>query len=283
MEYEKYDDLLEYFMNNTNDVVHKGNNVSTSYKKEKPKVYSSNENKEKRNAKFVLKKIGNIILNLYLVISIVLGIYTGFSAKFPEKAYKLTTTIESVFYKRNEIQTHDWSVENNIDTLYNIQPEIWNTLNYEQKVNTIDNLMNMELYNLGVTSPVKLIVKNISGTTLGNHYINLNIIEIDKYHLQNDSIYDVVNTVCHECRHAYQYNCVIAYEDSNSEFKNLEMYNNAKQFKENFANYNEYKPNDEDSYDKYASQIVESDASQYAAVQTDNYYYDLIPKYVESA
>lgn len=272
MENKKYSDLLESYMNDANDVNYKNNHVSTFCKKQK----------EKKNAKHILKKIGNIILNLYFVFSIVLGLYTGLAKQFPEKAYKLTTTIESVFNKQNETQTHDWSVENNISTLYNIQPEIWETLTDEQKINTIDNLMNMELYNLGVISPVKLIVKNISGTALGKHHQNLNLIEIDKYHLLNDSVYYVVNTVCHECRHAYQYDCVIAYDNANSEFKNLDMYSDAKQFKENFANYIEFKWNDENSYDQYASQIVESDASQYAAVQTDNYYYNLIPKYIES-
>lgn len=282
MENKKYDDLLESFMTNANDVDHKSNNVSTSYKKEKPKAYFSNENKEKKSTKYKLKKIGIALLNLILVFFLVLELYGEFSAKYPEKIDGLTSTIESTFNKPNESQTHDWSVENNIDTLYNIQPEIWETLTDEQKINTIDNLMNMELYNLGVTSPVKLIVKNISGTALGKHHQNLNLIEIDKYHLLNDSVYDVVTTVCHECRHAYQYDCVIAYDDANRNFKNLEMYDNAEQFKENFANYIEFKWNEEDSYDQYASQIVESDASQYAAVQTDNYYYNLIPKYIES-
>ena len=122
--------------------------------------------KEKKNAKHILKKIGNIVLNLYFVFSIVLGLYTGLAKQFPEKAYKLTATIESVFNKQNETQTHDWSVENNIGTLYNIQPEIWETLTDEQKINTIDNLKNIELYYLGVSTPTKLIVKNIGNLNL---------------------------------------------------------------------------------------------------------------------
>lgn len=256
-------------------------NLDTA-EKEETDIFYNNKNKRKKAVKQVFKKLGTIIINIYMAVSVIFGLYIGFSHLYPEKEYELVCAIDNTINQINKTQDHNWSVENNVDTLYNIQPEIWDTLTYEQKVDTIENLMNMELYNLGVTSPVKLIVKNISGNTLGKHHQNLNIIEIDTYHLINDSVYDVVNTVCHECRHAYQYNCVIAYENTNSNYKNLEMYDNAEQFKENLANYIELKWNDEDSYDQYASQIVESDASQYAAVQTDNYYYNLIPKYIES-
>lgn len=272
MENKKYSDLLESYMNDTNDVNYKNNHVSTSCKKKK----------EKKNTKHILKKIGNIILNLYFVFSIVLGLYTGLAKQFPEKAYKLTTTIESVFNKQNETQTHDWSVENNIGTLYNIQPEIWDTLTDDQKINTIDNLKNIELYYLGVSTPTKLIVKNIGNNIAGQHISILNIIEIDKNHLLNDSVYDVVNTICHECRHAFQNACVNAYENADDEYKNLIIFNNSRQFEDNYANYYEFNGFNE-TYDEYASQTIEADAFEYAEQATNDYYSNLIPKYVEMA
>lgn len=89
---------------------------------------------------------------------------------------------------------------------------------------------------------------------------------------------DIVTTVCHKFRHAYQFACIEAYENTDEEFKALSMFDNAEKFLINENNYIVY---DGSNYDEYASQIMESDAFSYAYSVTQEYYSDLIPKYAE--
>lgn len=282
---KEYDSLLESFASNSKY----DNEVSKSKCNEKfnnDKIISNVVKEETKFKKQLFNNIFKTITSLLVVAFFIFGMYFGYIDKHLEKVgcitnYNSQVNIESDTTQYGYSQEKDWSIENNIDTLYNIQPEIWETLTEEQKTNTIDNLKNIELYYLGVSTPTKLIVRDIGNNIAGQHYPSSNIIEIDKNHLINDSVYDVVNTICHECRHAFQYACVNAYQNTYDEYKNLVIFNDAKQFKDNYANYYEFSGFNE-TYDEYASQTIEADASEYAEQATNDYYSNLIPKYIES-
>lgn len=284
-----YDDLLESFMANSAkayDGSPRKNNVNTQSEKDhtknKYKAYnietkqatgttiSSRKKKRKTSA---ATKISVFLLVFALLFCLLDNNLDTITITY----YKVKNNVDLSF-SETDTQNADWSIEANPGTLYNMKPEVWDMLSYDERFETLENIKNIEFYYLGVPYDVVILIRDLADYTLGEYSDVFKAISIDKEHFNNDPIEDIVNTLCHECRHAYQYACIEAYQNTDEKYKKLCIFNQSEQLLENSFNYVEY-DEAKNNYDEYYTQVMEADSFNYAAQVTNEYYSKLIPEY----
>lgn len=156
--------------------------------------------------------------------------------------------------------------------LRNLDPYVWNTLRSEEKFNTINAVIVNEQYNLGVINYNQAVfkVEDLDDRLWGTYWHFDKSITIDKYHLENDDVYDVVNTACHETRHLYQHTMIDLYENKDKDWKNLAAKEDIQAYKNDFDNYVSALDGDE-YFDEYYNQYVEIDAREYGTNRAEYY------------
>lgn len=187
---------------------------------------------------------------------------------------------DTLRYSESAHETQDWSVEANLDTLKNLNPDIWNKLCYQDKREILCVVKNIELYYFGIPTDeyIELSVEDLNGDIVGEYSHFERKIRIDYNHLMNDSAESVLDTVCHEARHCYQHMCADLYNMTDDEYKNLAIFNNTKKYVENFNSYVYAESEADEQFYDYYCQHSEEDAREYAE-QTVNYYYEVIESY----
>ena len=156
----------------------------------------------------------------------------------------------------NEMQTiHE--IQDVIDGTDELKIDNWTELNIEQKGEVLQNLEN-KLAEIESRQPLRVIVEDMPAGTCGSTDLENNIIRINTSEVADNSLSglrEVVDTVVHEGRHAYQYQNV---------FIQRTEVNDAK-FNGWVDNYQTgYLTQDMFGYDAYRSQPLEDDAWHFA-------------------
>lgn len=284
-----YDEMFETFMSNcakayadsprNNDTKTQSERCRTE---DRYKVYNieikrsaataKNSRKKVKRKKSSAAKISAVLIAFSLIFCVVANNLDTAKYVFHE----VTSNVASIFSGADTADNSDLSEEAYSETLYNIKPEIWEMLSYDERLWTIENLKNIELNYLGVSKDILLVITELEDSTLGEY--SDNIIKIDEYYFNNSPIEEIVETVCHECRHAYQHACIEAYYDADESFQDLYMFTSTKIYADNWFNYIEYDAG-KDNYDEYYNQPIESDSFSYASQRAQVYYSELIPEY----
>lgn len=165
-------------------------------------------------------------------------------------------------------ETDEWTIENNIDTVMKIKPDVWETLELNERLEVLSVLKNIEMRYLGINHEIYLSADNLNETTLGYYLHNEHKIVINIAHLKNSPVSEVVHTLAHECHHAYSQQQVEVYKIIPDEYKNMPMFYNAQVYENEYLN---YVSGDKD-YNKYAKQYCEAHANDYAKDAVKGYY-----------
>jgi len=170
-----------------------------------------------------------------------------------------------------------YTISNNIETVLLLQENEWKKLSTKEKLNVLQIIANIEAHSLGLPNELNVGTANLEEYTRGSYLDGTHTIYINLTHLENDSVYEVLNTCCHEAYHSYQYRVVDTYNESDKKLQNLMIYKKAVLYAEEFNNYID-SCND---FDSYYHQDCESDAREYAETEVYNYY-NIIHKHLES-
>lgn len=164
-------------------------------------------------------------------------------------------------------------VDHNIETLILLQPERWEMLSIEEKLDVLQTVANIEAGYLGLPNELNVRAANLTEPTQGRYEDNSYTINIDLEHLQNNESWEVLETCCHEAFHGYEYRLVDAYDSSDERMKNLRVFEPAITYSEEFNNY--VTGNNADTWEDYYEQRCESDARSYAETMAENYYSEI--------
>lgn len=167
------------------------------------------------------------------------------------------------------------TISNNIDTILLLQEEEWVNLTTQEKLDILQTVTNIEVHNLGLPNELNVGAANLGEYTLACYNDRTYTISIDLNHLENDSVYDLLNSCCHEAYHSYQHRLVDAYNTTDENFKGLQIYRSAVQYGQEFSNYVDGDYN----FCSYYYQGCEIDARDYAEDAVYDYY-DRIYKYL---
>lgn len=180
-------------------------------------------------------------------------------------------------YSSNKIENVDTqSIESFKSVRESLQSEKWQTYSNQEKLDILQIICDYECKtNLGCDSPKVVAGHPERDTIYGSYSSKTKTITISVEHLANDPAEDVLDTLLHEARHAYQHATVNAFnaiEENLSEgAKALSCFKVIESYRNNFEN---YISGNEDYY-SYYDQDVESDSRSWAEwrIMSEYYYY----------
>lgn len=221
-----------------------------------------------------------IILVAVVILSVVFAVRFGINNYSFNSSYDDTGGSVTQFSDETSNQGDNDLAYLSIEYLKNLDPYVWNTLTSEEKFDTINAVIVNEQYNLGVINYNQAVfkVEDLDDRLWGTYWHFDKSITIDKYHLENDDVYDVVNTACHETRHLYQHTIIDLYENKDKDWKNLATKEDIQAYKNDFDNYVSALDGDE-YFDEYYNQYVEIDAREYGTNRAE-YYMSLVNYYL---
>ncbi|MGV8026684.1 MAG: hypothetical protein AB2L18_09025 [Anaerolineaceae bacterium] len=164
------------------------------------------------------------------------------------------------FQSETESQIQDAS--DSLAEIDNIKQENWDTLDSDERLNTLQNIES-QMSEIQNRPSVQISTKDLENYTFGGYDNENNVININQNHLEGEMPVDeMVDTIIHEGRHAYQ-----DYAINNPGFINDPDI--IDQWSENLENY--LSPR-EVPLDIYMDQPLESDAWSYASSIRSNLY-----------
>ena len=213
----------------------------------------------------IAKRIKRIIVQMQHLFAIglfatmlVLGVGAFFGSSLLQPEVIATT------YEEAEEQT----INNNIESVLMLQEELWVDLSVPERLNILQTVANIERRYLGIPYELNVGVANLGEYTLGYYDDRKHQVIVSLDSLINDPAEEVLNTVCHESYHAYQYCIVFVLENADEESKNLRLFRDARNYAEEFC---DYKSGGNGFYDYYY-QECEMDAREYAEDAVFDYY-----------
>ena len=146
----------------------------------------------------------------------------------------------------------------NYETIRLFHEETWPTLTEQEKTAAMQVIADIETNHLGI-APVSVTVWPLDEGTLGSyaHSARQVMIDLAQIEAEND---DVIRVILHECRHAYQHDCVDHVDWDDPVVQTLAYYAPLRRWKEELTNY----LNASVSFDAYYTQDIEADARAYA-------------------
>lgn len=157
-----------------------------------------------------------------------------------------------------------------------LQSEKWETYNNQEKLDILQVICDYECKNnLGCDSPKVVAGHPEHDAIYGSYSSQTKTIIINVEHLANDPAEDVLDTLLHEARHAYQHAAVNAFnaieEDLSEEAKALSCFKTIESYRDNFENY----ISGNGDYYSYYDQEVESDSRSWAEwrIMSEYYYF----------
>lgn len=165
----------------------------------------------------------------------------------------------------------------NIDVIADIAPERWVNLDIQQKLNVCQKIINCEARYLGLSHEITVGTAELPEKTVACYSETQHQIVVNIDYLNNLYSYDILETLIHECTHAYQHEQVDVYKTLDETSRNLLMFYDASIYMEEFANYED---GDHD-YLHYYTQRIEKDA-RYAAATQSVEYVNRIEEYLSS-
>ena len=159
-----------------------------------------------------------------------------------------------------DIEVEEYFLEN-IDMFLKLQPQQWETLDTNEKVDVVQTVVNYESIVLGLDKKMQVQAVKLDDSVQGMCKYNDSIIQIDIEHL-NDEPESVYRTAAHEIFHVAENRYGSLYHGLSSSLQKFIFFQDAKIYAEEANNY----ASGTEQYDEYYMQRLECDARGYSAV-----------------
>ena len=163
-------------------------------------------------------------------------------------------------------------IENNMDIVGDLRPEHWEGLDVEERLRVLQNIVNLEKTNLGLSYVIRIKAVDSVPEELACYYDPDHQICINRCYLESDSIYDsyvMLRVVLHEAYHSYQCRLAdLALGTRDEKIKNLLIFRQGQKYYTEFMNYHDGLHEDDEAY---AAQQCEQDANAYATSRAQEY------------
>lgn len=166
------------------------------------------------------------------------------------------------------ILDNEWSVENKMDTVMLLDEHEWAKLDKQERLDVLGTMVNIELRYLGVYRPTNLECSPLDADECACFDPNTQTIKIDSGNLMKNSAEESLNSICHECYHAYEHQQVELYSIIPGEYRSMQMFYETYMYAKEFS---DYISSDEGALE-YSKQHCEENARSYAAIATERYY-----------
>lgn len=178
---------------------------------------------------------------------------------------------DSIVWKTVPPSSNDspkWTISANIETVSNLQEEMWRNLSATEKLDTLQVVANIERQYLGLPHELNVIISQDEETTYASYNDHTHLIEINIEYLDDRTAHEVLKSLCHECYQSYQHRLCNVYSEMDPKYSELLVFSDVSQYSQEFANYIDG-AHDQDGY---YSQLCELRARQYAQQSVEEYY-----------
>jgi len=179
----------------------------------------------------------------------------------------LNGTILSSNIEVTKVYGDEHCLDANIEVISHIDPEKWEQLEIQERLNVCQTILNCEARYYGLSHEISIGTQELASGTLGYYNESQHLVVIDINHLKSNSSYDVLKTIIHEATHAYQYEQVALYKSLDDKSRNLLMFYDVSIYAEEFIDYKDGKGD----FWQYYGQKVESDARKAAEIYALEY------------
>lgn len=204
---------------------------------------------------------------MFFTILTVANWFTGGEMETPA----MSANLEEAFGEEN-------SLAHNIEVISKLDQSTWETLDREKRLEVLQVVANVERRYLGLPNPLTVETKDLNDNELGHYNEETYTIVIDTGHLENGEAARVLNTICHEAYHSYEFRLVDVYLNTEPENRNLMCFYKSSIYYEEFQDY--HSGHDSEDKAEYYYQLVEVDAREYAKTAVQEYYLE-IAEYLE--
>lgn len=167
--------------------------------------------------------------------------------------------------------------EKNMETIALLEESRWEGLTTKEQLDVLQIVCNVEKARWGISHPIYIKSRAFKSDLLACYNNADHTVLINTSHLKDNSSMDILISILHECRHAYQHSLVDLYNSANGEQKNLAIFDVVKTYKAEFSDYKDGDYN----YLEYYCQSVEEDSRNYSE-HAANEYRDKILIYLDS-
>lgn len=176
--------------------------------------------------------------------------------------YPITSDITA---KSDPAWSKEYTINENEDIVVKVFDGSWNTLSLDERMDILQTIANIEQNYLGLPNELNVEAGALSGNTVAHYNHERHRIVIDTDELLSSSGEEVLNSLCHECYHAYQHAQVEAYRQVDDDLKRLRMFVLMPDYEADFSEYIG------DGSMDYYFQTVEITARQYAKEAVEDY------------
>ena len=177
--------------------------------------------------------------------------------------FKKEETGEQSEARRME-QEHDLFMQSEIFNLLETEAyskETWKNASIEERKQMLTNLLREICRIMGIDVNENVNFADLGGSTRGTYSSSTNTVSINTSYLSRSDGYQVIYTMIHEMRHAYQHAAIENPGNFNVSPETIE------QWKNNFSNYKSTSKGN--TYEEYVAQPVEYDAKNFAKQYSD--------------
>ena len=222
--------------------------------------------KNTHKKKYILKKrLTYSLIRIQTIASIIMVViifFLSYNVLFGSSL--MLASIEATISSKNYVQT----LENNTDTLLHLEETIWENLSFQERLDVLQTVANIEAEYLGIPNELNVGASNLKENILGQYRDDTHEIIISLDSLMNDSAKKVLGTLCHEAYHSYQYRIVEVYYNADKHTQELKLFEKARSYLKEFSDY----LNPDTNFEAYYQQECETDARNYAKTAVDKYY-----------
>lgn len=167
----------------------------------------------------------------------------------------------------------EWSVEDHIEKLRILgDAELWSEAGIQERLDALQIIANIEVSRLGIGHELYVGVDVLGEHTAGSYSNRDFQIVIDAVHIRDEAPLEVLDTLCHEAYHAYEYRLADLYTVIPPEYHSLAA---AVRFGGYYQEFNDYTKGEENDFYQYYMQTVEIDARNHSKVAAKNYIEDI--------
>lgn len=159
--------------------------------------------------------------------------YGGFRRKRP--VWLISAEIGRTAGHKNNLS--EQTIANNMDTILLLQEDEWEKLSAQERLDVLQAVANIEQRYLGLPNELNVGVANLDADILGYYTDKTHEIIVSADSLLYDSPWEVLDTICHEAYHSYQYRLVEALNGADENSKNLRIFRKAYTYADEFTSY----------------------------------------------
>lgn len=157
-----------------------------------------------------------------------------------------------------ETSESTWTIEKQRDAVFNLRKPTWDTLNGDQRFNTLEIVLKIEAANLGLPFQPKLEAAALDQTTIGKYDVSRKTILLNEDYVARCSSEQAVIGALHELFHVYQHELVNVLGEVPERDRNLAIFAGARTYTEELAHYHDGEGDDD--FESYFEQRIEEDA-----------------------